>query len=131
VHSHINHLLGLLDAAKEDCVPQVYVHFFGDGRDTAPRSASMYTSIALLNIINLQLLCMWIVTYLKQLQEHMSQQQYGKLATITGRYYAMDRDRRWERIQMAVEGIIHGKGEKTTNPIEVSDHAYYIIVFIY
>ncbi|KAI8056166.1 metalloenzyme [Syncephalis plumigaleata] len=103
VHSHINHLLGLLEAAKEDCVPQVYIHFFGDGRDTAPRSA---------------------ITYLKQLQEHMNEHQYGKLATITGRYYAMDRDRRWERIQMAMEGIIHGKGEKTINPIETIEARY-------
>ncbi|KAI9597077.1 metalloenzyme [Syncephalis fuscata] len=92
------HFLGLTA-----CVPQVYVHFFGDGRDTAPRSA---------------------ITYLKELQEHMHSIQYGKLATITGRYYAMDRDRRWERIQLATEGIINGKGEKTTDPIATIEARY-------
>ncbi|RKP10956.1 2,3-bisphosphoglycerate-independent phosphoglycerate mutase [Thamnocephalis sphaerospora] len=97
VHSHINHLFGLLDAAKEAGVPEVYVHFFGDGRDTSPRSSTLYY---------------------QQLQDHLDAIQYGKVATITGRYYAMDRDRRWERIQIALEAIVHGKGEKTDDPIK-------------
>jgi 2,3-bisphosphoglycerate-independent phosphoglycerate mutase len=103
VHSHINHLFGLLEAAKEAEVPETYVHFFGDGRDTAPRSA---------------------LTYYQQLKDHMEAAQYGKLATIMGRYYAMDRDRRWERIQIAVEALIHGQGEKTNDVVATVEARY-------
>ncbi|EKM84442.1 hypothetical protein AGABI1DRAFT_110949 [Agaricus bisporus var. burnettii JB137-S8] len=90
VHSHINHLFALLETAKEVGVPHTYVHFFGDGRDTAPRSAA---------------------GYLKDLLEFMKKEDYGHLATIAGRYYAMDRDKRWERIKIAVEGLVNGVGE--------------------
>lgn len=67
-----------------------YVHFFGDGRDTAPTSATQY---------------------LQQLLDFVKKENYGELATIVGRYYAMDRDRRWERIKIAVEGLVNGEGE--------------------
>lgn len=93
VHSHINHLFALIEAAKAAGVPEVYIHFFGDGRDTAPRSAT---------------------GYLKQLNDFLAEQQYGKLATIVGRYYAMDRDKRWERVKIAVDGLTLPEGSSET-----------------
>lgn len=90
VHSHITHLFALLETAKQVGVPHTYVHFFGDGRDTAPTSATQY---------------------LRQLLEFVQKENYGELATIVGRYYAMDRDRRWERVKVAVEGLVNGEGE--------------------
>lgn len=93
VHSHINHLFCFLEAAKQQKVPHVYIHFFADGRDTKPTSGT---------------------GYLKQLQEFLQKSQYGKLATITGRYYAMDRDKRWDRIEVAYNMLVGGEGEQTT-----------------
>ncbi|KAF9068656.1 cofactor-independent phosphoglycerate mutase [Rhodocollybia butyracea] len=90
VHSHINHLFALLETAKEQGVPHTYVHFLGDGRDTAPRSAAGYC---------------------EQLLEFMKKEEYGELATVIGRYYAMDRDKRWERVKIAVDGLVGGEGE--------------------
>ncbi|KAF9950020.1 hypothetical protein BGZ70_001536 [Mortierella alpina] len=103
VHSHITHLFALLDAAKEAQVPEVYIHFFGDGRDTSPRSAA---------------------GYMKQLVEKMEEIKYGKIATITGRYYAMDRDKRWERVKIAVDGLVSGVGEKATDPVQAIEDSY-------
>ncbi|KAG0203017.1 hypothetical protein BGX28_004571 [Mortierella sp. GBA30] len=103
VHSHMNHLFALLEAAKEAQVPEVYIHFFGDGRDTSPRSAA---------------------GYMKQLLEKTEEIQYGKIATITGRYYAMDRDKRWERIKIAVDGLVSGEGEKATDPVQAIEDNY-------
>eukprot|EP00735_Rhodelphis_limneticus_P013723 TRINITY_DN7678_c0_g1::TRINITY_DN7678_c0_g1_i1::g.18559::m.18559 TRINITY_DN7678_c0_g1::TRINITY_DN7678_c0_g1_i1::g.18559 ORF type:complete len:540 (-),score=197.05,sp/I6LDA6/GPMI_ONCVO/54.04/0.0,Metalloenzyme/PF01676.13/7e-83,iPGM_N/PF06415.8/1.5e-67,Phosphodiest/PF01663.17/2.2e+03,Phosphodiest/PF01663.17/7.6e-08,Sulfatase/PF00884.18/0.0064,PglZ/PF08665.7/1.6e+03,PglZ/PF08665.7/2.4e+03,PglZ/PF08665.7/0.43 TRINITY_DN7678_c0_g1_i1:161-1723(-) len=90
VHSHINHLFYMLNVAKEHQVPHSFVHAFSDGRDTAPDSG---------------------VTYIKQVLDHCSKTQYGSLATVMGRFYAMDRDKRWERVDQAVQGLIQGKGE--------------------
>ncbi|KAF4610634.1 hypothetical protein D9613_007333 [Agrocybe pediades] len=92
VHSHITHLFALLETAKEQGVPHTYIHFLGDGRDTAPRSATKY---------------------IQQLQEFTKKLGYGEIATVIGRYYAMDRDKRWERIKIAVDGLVLGEGEKT------------------
>ncbi|KIY50265.1 cofactor-independent phosphoglycerate mutase [Fistulina hepatica ATCC 64428] len=103
VHSHINHLFALLETAKEQGVPHVYVHFFGDGRDTAPRSAAIYV---------------------QQLQDFIKKEKVGVLATIIGRYYAMDRDKRWERIKVAVDGLIRGVGEKTNDPLAAVKKCY-------
>jgi len=103
VHSHINHLFSLLEAAKEAGVPKAYVQFFGDGRDTAPRSAA---------------------TYLEQLQEEIKRLEYGTVATIVGRYYAMDRDKRWERIKVAVDGLVKGEGEKTDDALKTVNERY-------
>ncbi|KXS13457.1 cofactor-independent phosphoglycerate mutase [Gonapodya prolifera JEL478] len=103
VHSHIQHLFALLQAAKEHGVPETFVHFFGDGRDTSPRSSN---------------------TYLKQLLEYLQSISYGKLATITGRYYAMDRDKRWERVKVAVDALCHGVGEKTTDPVKTIEERF-------
>ncbi|TFK67436.1 cofactor-independent phosphoglycerate mutase [Pluteus cervinus] len=91
VHSHITHLYALLETAKQIGVPDTYIHFFGDGRDTAPRSAAGY--------------CQDLLDFLKK-------EEYGELATIVGRYYAMDRDKRWERVKIAIEGLTKGEGDK-------------------
>jgi 2,3-bisphosphoglycerate-independent phosphoglycerate mutase len=71
-------------------VPHVYVHFLGDGRDTAPRSAAGYA---------------------RELRDFLKKVGIGEVATIVGRYYAMDRDKRWDRIKIAVDGLVHGQGE--------------------
>ncbi|KAF8194001.1 metalloenzyme [Mycena galopus ATCC 62051] len=91
VHSHITHLYALLETAKEQGVPHTYVHFIADGRDTAPTSAS---------------------GYIKDLLAFMKKEEYGEIATVVGRYYAMDRDKRWERVQTAVAAFVGGDGEE-------------------
>ncbi|KAI9315929.1 2,3-bisphosphoglycerate-independent phosphoglycerate mutase [Dichotomocladium elegans] len=103
VHSHIDHLIALLEAAKAAEVPEVYIHFFGDGRDTSPKSAT---------------------NYIKQLEEAITKISFGKLATIVGRYYAMDRDKRWERIQIAFDALTEGKGEKADDAVKVVEDRY-------
>lgn len=90
VHSHITHLFGLMEAAKELGVPKCYVQFFSDGRDTRPTSG---------------------VTYVQQVLDKLKELEYGSLATVVGRYYAMDRDKRWERIKIAYEGLVQSIGE--------------------
>ncbi|KAF8553130.1 cofactor-independent phosphoglycerate mutase [Imleria badia] len=103
VHSHIRHLKALLETAKESGVPHSYVHFFGDGRDTAPSSAKGYA---------------------EDLLSFLKSESYGELATVVGRYYAMDRDKRWERIKIAVEGLVDGKGEETTDVLKTIQERY-------
>lgn len=103
MHSHITHLYALLEAAKEHGVPNTYVHFLGDGRDTAPRSAAGYA---------------------KDLLAFMKKEEYGELATVIGRYYAMDRDKRWERVKIAIDGLVKGEGEKTTDVIKTIEENY-------
>ncbi|KAI3641108.1 hypothetical protein MIR68_000838 [Amoeboaphelidium protococcarum] len=100
VHSHMNHLKCLLRSAKDAGIRDAYVHFFADGRDTSPKSA---------------------VGYLKDLLNYMKQDLggYGQIATIEGRYYAMDRDKRWERIKLAYDAIVAGVGESTTDPVHL------------
>ena len=93
----------LLETAKEQEVPHTYIHFFGDGRDTAPRSAAGYA---------------------KDLQEFLDKEKYGELATIVGRYYVMDRDKRWERIKIAVDGLVRGEGEKAEDPVTAIEARY-------
>ncbi|KAJ7079925.1 phosphoglycerate mutase [Mycena crocata] len=100
VHSHITHLYALLEAAKAEGVPETYVHFFGDGRDTAPRSAAGYAA---------------------DLIAFMEKEKYGALATVVGRYYAMDRDKRWERVKIAVDGLVGGVGTSLTEGKGVVD----------
>ena len=103
MHSHINHLYALLETAKEVGGPHTYVHFLGDGRDTAPRSA---------------------IGYVKDLLEFIKKEEYGELATIIGRYYAMDRDKRWERVKIAIEGLVKGEGEVADDPIKAIENNY-------
>lgn len=93
VHAHINHLFALLQGAKENGVPSTFIQFFGDGRDTLPNSG---------------------VTYVQQVLDKIKELNYGSLASIVGRYYAMDRDKRWERIKIAYDGLTAGVGEKST-----------------
>ncbi len=95
IHAHINHLKGLLDVAKENEVDNVYLHAFTDGRDCDPKSAPFF---------------------LNEVQEHMDKST-GEIATVTGRYYAMDRDNRWERVKKAYDGVVNGVGTKTTDII--------------
>lgn len=91
VHSHINHIKALTSIASENELENVYVHAFTDGRDTDPRSG---------------------VGFIKELQSHI-ESTTGKIATVTGRYYAMDRDTRWERTVKAYNALVKGEGEKT------------------
>ena len=95
VHSHINHLLRLCDIATEAGNEKVFIHAFTDGRDVAPTSAT---------------------GYLKTLLDHIKDQPV-QLADITGRFYAMDRDTRWERIKVAYDAMVNGIGEKTMSPL--------------
>ena len=96
VHSHINHLKGLLTVAKDSALENVYVHAFTDGRDVDPKSGASYVT---------------------DLQKHM-EKTTGTIATVTGRYYAMDRDNRWERVKLAYEAITQGNGEATNDLVE-------------
>lgn len=96
VHSHINHLKGLLTAAKDNGLEDVFVHAFTDGRDVDPKAG---------------------VGYVQDLQQHMSK-TVGEIATVTGRYYAMDRDNRWERVKLAYDVIVNGIGEPTDNIVD-------------
>jgi 2,3-bisphosphoglycerate-independent phosphoglycerate mutase len=96
VHSHINHLKAILDVCKSEQCSNVFVHAFTDGRDCDPKSG-------------------W--SFLTELQEHMAQTT-GRIATVCGRYYAMDRDKRWERVKLAYDAMVRGEGQFTTNPIE-------------
>ncbi|VDP21290.1 unnamed protein product [Soboliphyme baturini] len=93
VHSHIKHLYGLIKAAKQLKVPHCYIHFLSDGRDTSPTSG---------------------VGFVNDVLQFLKQNSYGTLASVIGRYYAMDRDKRWERNKIAYEGLVAGVGEKTT-----------------
>ncbi len=102
VHSHINHLKGLLDAAKEAGITNMFVHAFTDGRDVDPKSGK---------------------GFVEELQNHMKTSG-GKLASIIGRYFAMDRDKRWERVKKAYELIVHGKGTETGNPVAAIQQSY-------
>ncbi|HEY4539674.1 MAG TPA: 2,3-bisphosphoglycerate-independent phosphoglycerate mutase [Faecalibacter sp.] len=103
VHSHINHLKGLLNAANQAGLKDnVFVHAFTDGRDCDPKSGEGFIS---------------------DLMNHMNETT-GKLASITGRYYAMDRDKRWERVQLAYDAMVKGEGLKTAFPIQAIQDSY-------
>lgn len=103
VHSHIDHLKGLLTAAQEVGLgSNCYVHAFTDGRDVDPKSG---------------------VNHLKNLQEHL-QKTGGKLATVIGRYFAMDRDQRWERVKKAYDLLVFGKGATSIDAIASLEHSY-------
>lgn len=103
VHSHINHLKGLLTAAHENGLQDnVFVHAFTDGRDCDPHSGKIFIS---------------------ELLDHMKVTT-GKLATVVGRYFAMDRDRRWERVKLAYDAMVNGIGEHTKDIIASIDQSY-------
>ncbi|MDO1446860.1 2,3-bisphosphoglycerate-independent phosphoglycerate mutase [Rhodocytophaga aerolata] len=102
VHSHINHLKALCSIASDKGLKDVFVHAFTDGRDTDPKGG---------------------VAYLQDLQAHLTKTG-GKLASITGRYYAMDRDKRWERVKLAYDAMVKGQGELTQDGIAALKKAY-------
>ena len=102
VHSHTSHLYGLLEAAEQYGLEKVFVHAFTDGRDVDPKSA-------VLDIANLQ-------EYVKD--------SHAKIATVIGRYYAMDRDRRWERVKLAYDLLVNSVGKHTTNIVESIQQSY-------
>lgn len=102
VHSHIDHLLALCDAATNAGVERIRIHAFMDGRDTDPHGGAKY---------------------LERVAAHIKNQP-AEIATLTGRYYAMDRDNRWERIQVAYDALVKGKGEETSTPVEVLKKRY-------
>ena len=102
VHSHINHCKALIDIAEEQGVEEIYVHAFTDGRDCDPKSGYGF------------------IEDLLQFLEH----KRAKLATIVGRYYAMDRDKRWERIRLAYDLMVNGKGTETEDVLMAIRHRY-------
>lgn len=103
VHSHNTHLYGLLEMAKREGVKNVYVHCFMDGRDTAPTSGK---------------------GYVKELMEKMEEIGVGKIASISGRYYAMDRDNRWDREEKAYRVLTEGKGNTAPDPLAAMQNSY-------
>ncbi len=103
VHSHIRHLYGLLETAKRQGFENVFVHCFMDGRDTPPASGEMYIT---------------------ELKEKMQEKGVGKIATISGRYYAMDRDKRWERTKLCYDAMVNGEGKKAQDPIIAVEKSY-------
>ncbi len=108
VHSHIRHLYGLLEMAKRRDFEDVYVHCFLDGRDTPPASGE---------------------SYIMQLQDKMKEKEIGKIATISGRFYAMDRDKRWQRIQKCYDAMVKGEGIKASSAIKAIEDSYQKEVF--
>ncbi|MGX6977899.1 2,3-bisphosphoglycerate-independent phosphoglycerate mutase [Vagococcus elongatus] len=103
VHSHQNHLYALLALAKDKGVKQTYVHAFLDGRDVPPTSGA---------------------DFMKQLVAKMDELNYGEVATVSGRFYAMDRDRRWERVEKAYNALVNGKGVKASDPVQAIEDSY-------
>ena len=108
VHSHNRHLYALLELAKRKDFEDVYVHCFLDGRDTPPASAE---------------------NYLADLEKKMAEKGVGKIASISGRYYSMDRDKRWERVEKSYQALVNGIGEKETSSIIAIEKSYQKEVF--
>ena len=103
VHSHIDHLKGLIKMAKQNNVENVYIHAFTDGRDVAPQSA---------------------LEFIEDIENYMKEVGVGKFASVSGRYYAMDRDKRWERVQLAYEAMAQGKGNIASSAKEAIEKSY-------
>ncbi|HSH14162.1 MAG TPA: 2,3-bisphosphoglycerate-independent phosphoglycerate mutase, partial [Desulfurivibrionaceae bacterium] len=95
VHSHFEHLIGLLEMAARQGLKKVYIHAFLDGRDTPPSSGKHY---------------------LERLEAELARIGVGRIATLSGRYYAMDRDNRWERVELAWRALVQGKGVVSPDP---------------
>lgn len=103
VHSHLNHLKALLDLAKAEGLEEVYIHGFLDGRDTPPQSA---------------------IEYVNEMNDYIKEVKIGKFASISGRYYSMDRDQRWERTSLSYEMLVNGKGMMATSALEAVEKSY-------
>jgi len=102
VHSHINHIKAIIDVCHEQQLKDVFIHAFTDGRDTDPKSG---------------------LGFIKELQEHLNK-KVGRIATVSGRYFAMDRDKRWDRVKLAYDAMVNGIGEKATDAIEAVAQSY-------
>jgi 2,3-bisphosphoglycerate-independent phosphoglycerate mutase len=102
IHAHIEHLKGILSAADQYGLEDVYLHAFTDGRDCAPKSGK---------------------GFIEDIEAYMDQTT-GKLATVTGRYYAMDRDKRWERVSLAYNALCRGEGQKSKNAAQSIQESY-------
>jgi 2,3-bisphosphoglycerate-independent phosphoglycerate mutase len=102
VHSHIKHLEAICTVCAQQGLSEVYVHAFTDGRDTDPKSG---------------------LHFIKELQQHLNSST-GKIASVSGRYYAMDRDKRWERVKLAYGALVKGEGNKATDAISAIEQSY-------
>ena len=103
VHSHITHMFALLELAKRSGLTKVFVHGFMDGRDVSPTIG---------------------IEYVKQLEDKMKELGVGKIGTLSGRYYAMDRDNRWERVEKAYAALVYGEGAKENSAVEAIQKSY-------
>ncbi|AMB98792.1 2,3-bisphosphoglycerate-independent phosphoglycerate mutase [Aerococcus urinaehominis] len=103
VHSHLNHILSVIEDAKDKGVKKLYLHAFLDGRDVDPHAAP---------------------GYIEAIENKMAEVGLGQIATVSGRYYAMDRDRRWDRVKLAYDAIFHGQGEAFGSAQEVVETSY-------
>ncbi len=103
VHSHIEHLYGLIEFAKKNGLDKVYIHCIMDGRDVSPTSG---------------------IDFVKALQDKLAQIGVGKIATVSGRYYAMDRDNNWDRVKKAYDAIVNGEGNKVSDPVSAIEVSY-------
>lgn len=102
VHSHITHIKAITSLCAAEGLKEVYIHAFTDGRDTDPKSG---------------------LSFIADLQTHLNA-TVGKIASISGRYYAMDRDKRWERVELAYDVMVKGEGEHATDPLVAIQHSY-------
>lgn len=102
VHSHINHLKALLDVCQQQGLTKVFIHAFTDGRDCDPKSG---------------------LGFIKELQDHAAK-SVGKIATVSGRYYAMDRDNRWERVKLAYDALVNATGLSSTDAVRAIESSY-------
>ncbi len=102
VHSHLNHIKAICDVCKKEGLQEVYIHAFTDGRDTDPKSG---------------------LGFLTELQQHLNN-SVGKIASVSGRYYAMDRDKRWERVKLAYDCLVKGEGPKATDALAAVEQSY-------
>ncbi len=103
VHSHIGHLFGLLEMAKKHGLEKVYIHSFHDGRDVPPTSG---------------------IEFMRELVDETKKLGVGKVATLCGRYYAMDRDNAWDRVEKAYDAMVLGEGVQESDPVEAIQHSY-------
>ena len=103
VHSHVEHLHALLELARREGVPRAFVHAFLDGRDTPPRSG---------------------LGYMQAFEKRIAETGYGKVASVMGRFYAMDRDKRWERVALAYGALVKGEGHRSASPVQAVEEAY-------
>ena len=103
VHSHVEHLHALLELARREGVPRAFVHAFLDGRDTPPRSG---------------------LGYMQAFEKRVAETGYGKVASVMGRFYAMDRDKRWDRVALAYGALVKGEGHRSATPVQAVEEAY-------